>query len=623
MKYFNPRSSVFLFILSIFIVFSGIFLYFYFAYAAKVAPRVFVGEVNVGGMTRDELELFLEKKIGRYVTEGFVFLWNGKQIHIANVAEDSQNLELSHALLEINIDQIADEILRYGNEGAVWQKNFFRFLSLVKGKKVFLSFSFDEDSLRDRLKKEFQGVEIPARDAFLKYDKDTNQFIVQSEESGRALNYEKVFQKIHSLISSLHYEPITLKMAITKPKYSRGDLLPILGKANSILEKFPLLLVYEEKSWQLEGSDIGSWIISETQNENITVHLDSSKASPFFLEIEKEIGVAPKNAKFEMEGNKVKEFQSSTPGKGVDVEATIEKILEETQKNKEEMKDVGIILKDIPSTITSSAENNLGIRELLGVGHSNFKGSPKNRRHNIQVGSEAVHGTLVAPGEEFSLLTVLGEIDGFTGYLPELVIKGNKTIPEYGGGLCQVGTTSFRATMAAGLPVTERRNHSYNVSYYLEDGLPGTDATIYPPHPDFRFLNDTGNYLLFQTRIEGDDLYYEIWGTKDGRLASRTKSEVWDVISPPPTKIIETTDLEPGKKKCTERAHKGAKAKFDYLVRYSDGEEKKQTFYSTYRPWQEVCLLGVEKKEEATEENQEIQETQNPATAQTGAGSTE
>lgn len=602
MKYFRRKFEFSLFLLSISLVFGGIFFYFYFAYAGKVAPNVFLGNVNIGGMERNELQEFLEKRIGPYSTEGFVFYWNGKSLLLPNTEEDSQNLELANIFLEMNIDQAIDEALRYGNEGTIWQKVSARFISLVQGKKIAFSFFLDEQMLHDRLEKEFQEIEISAKDAFLQYDESTDQFVIQSEQIGSVLDYEKAFFEMRSHIAALRYEPVVLTMTEEKPNYFKKDLFPILQKADEVLKKLPIVLVYKDASWPLTKNNIGPWIVSSLENGNLALDLEETKAASFFLEIEKEIGIAPKNAKFEMAGNKVKEFEPSESGKGVDVEMTLLRILEEIQKDKNEIQNVELVMKDIPPLIISGDANNLGIRELLGVGHSNFKGSPKNRRHNIQVGSQSVHGTLIAPEEEFSLLQVLGNIDADSGYLPELVIKGNKTIPEYGGGLCQVGTTSFRATMAAGLPIIERRNHSYSVSYYLEDGLPGTDATIYPPHPDFRFLNDTGNYLLFQTRIEGDDLYYEIWGAKDGRVASRTKAEVWDVVSPPPTKIIETTDLEPGKKKCTERAHKGMKAKFDYLVQYPDGEEKKQTFYSTYRPWQEVCLLGVSEDEKQNSE---------------------
>ena len=75
----------------------------------------------------------------------------------------------------------------------------------------------------------------------------------------------------------------------------------------------------------------------------------------------------------------------------------------------------------------------------------------------------------------------------------------------------------------------------------------------------------------------------------------RTTPRVWDRVNPPPTKEIETTDLGPGVRKCTERAHQGIKAEFTYTIRYPNGETKEQVFRSTYKPWQEVCLVGVPK----------------------------
>jgi len=70
----------------------------------------------------------------------------------------------------------------------------------------------------------------------------------------------------------------------------------------------------------------------------------------------------------------------------------------------------------------------MGIKEIIGIGHSNFSGSPYNRRHNIATGANKLHGMLIKPNEEFSLITSLGDIDGENGYKQELVIKGNETI---------------------------------------------------------------------------------------------------------------------------------------------------------------------------------------------------
>src|SRR5690606_16105406 len=108
----------------------------------------------------------------------------------------------------------------------------------------------------------------------------------------------------------------------------------------------------------------------------------------------------------------------------------------------------------------------------------------------------------------------LGDVDAANGYLPELVIKDNTTTPEYGGGICQVSTTVFRAAMQSGLDIVNRKNHSYPVAYY---GAPGYDATVYSPAPDFMFRNDMTTPVLLKTSVVGTRVIFEVWGTSDGR----------------------------------------------------------------------------------------------------------
>ncbi|KKQ60438.1 MAG: VanW family protein [Parcubacteria group bacterium GW2011_GWE2_38_18] len=297
------------------------------------------------------------------------------------------------------------------------------------------------------------------------------------------------------------------------------------------------------------------------------------------------------DAKFQISaGGRVTQFQAGKEGRELDIAANLSKIEDEFIKNKKQ--EIELIINKLSPESNVNDVNTLGIKEIIGTGQSTFTGSPRNRVKNISIGAAALNGIIVKPGENFSLLKTLGKIDASNGYLQELVIKEGKTIPEYGGGLCQIGTTIFRAAVNSGLPIVERRNHSYRVSYYEPAG---TDATIYDPAPDFKFKNDTGNNILIQTRIEGTKLYFDIWGTKDERIAEQTKPTIYNIVKPKPTKLIETTDLPAGKKKCTESAHNGADAFFDYKVTYADGTIKKERFSSHYVPWQEVCLIGVDK----------------------------
>jgi vancomycin resistance protein YoaR len=294
--------------------------------------------------------------------------------------------------------------------------------------------------------------------------------------------------------------------------------------------------------------------------------------------------------RFAIVDGRVSDWQRGQNGYQIDLPATSAQIVQKFMAGENK---ISLITKTIINDSTIEA-NNLNIKEIIGTGQSIFTGSTANRRHNIAVGATALQGLLIKPGEEFSLIKALGEISDKTGYRQELVIKDNKTTPEYGGGLCQIGTTVFRAALATGLPITMRQNHSYRVSYYEPAG---TDATIYDPLPDLRFINDTGNYILIQSRIVKNTLYFDFWGASDGRVATTTYPVIYNIVKPEPTKIITTTELQPGQKKCTESSHNGADAYFDYTVIYPANSTTtpihERRFKSHYVPWQAVCLVGA------------------------------
>ena len=202
------------------------------------------------------------------------------------------------------------------------------------------------------------------------------------------------------------------------------------------------------------------------------------------------------------------------------------------------------LIKTMPEVnIEDQSLKDLGITELVSSGETNFANSPNNRIHNIKLGLNKFNGHIIKPAEEFVFGNVLGPVEGYTGFLPELVIKGDRTLPEFGGGLCQVSTTAYRSVLAAGFPVTMRRNHSYAVSYYTPYGL---DATVYPPSVDFKFINDGPSHLLMQTFTIGAKAYYNLYGTKDNRDVTMIGPYYSGWISPPATRKEFSNKLTPG-----------------------------------------------------------------------------
>lgn len=223
----------------------------------------------------------------------------------------------------------------------------------------------------------------------------------------------------------------------------------------------------------------------------------------------------PQDAKFSIEDGEVSVFSLSEKGIELDKEKSIDLLAtffrEDTTPQK---KVIELPYKEISPEISIDSIDSMGITSLIGEGKSNFRGSPKNRIHNIRVGANRFNGVLIKPDEEFSFVKILGEVDAEHGYLPELVIKHDKTEPEFGGGICQVSTTAFRAAIYSGLEITARRNHAYPVAYYNPQGM---DATIYIPRPDLRFKNNTPGYILIQTKISGTELIFDFYGTDGGR----------------------------------------------------------------------------------------------------------
>lgn len=214
-----------------------------------------------------------------------------------------------------------------------------------------------------------------------------------------------------------------------------------------------------------------------------------------------------------IEGDRVTEFTPPQTGKALDRYSSTLKIMEALSQGQTT---VDLVVYATQPKKPLGELNNLGITELIGRGESKFNSSPANRRWNINLGVKKMTGIIIKPGEEFSFNKYLGPVDGSTGFKPELVIKADLgTIPEFGGGLCQVSSTTFRAAMHAGLKIDERRNHSYAVQYYAPQG---TDATIYPGAVDLKFTNDTGNSILIWPYFKDPNyLVFDFYGTYDGR----------------------------------------------------------------------------------------------------------
>lgn len=581
------------------------YLVFAQKYDNKIFSGVKIGELNLSGLTREQARSMIEGKINNINENGIIFNYNEHKKTFFPML-NSMDADLAIQLINFDLDQTITSAFGYGRTGNFWRRLTEQTRSWIFDQSVNLFFSIDNDQFKKFLKNEFKGYETPAQNAEIKFE-NGNQ-VIKKEQDGHVINYDQAISELEKNLASINIQEIKLSETIDHPHLYKNDLLGAQNRINEILSLAPVILKYptqdingnkipaKKKTWSVAKTSLADWITTkdsstDENNKQIEIVFDPNRIKEYLdKKVAPDVNKKMNDARFQIQGGKVAQFQSSQDGLEIEASSTIEKITKAVLENNQ--KEVELSLIGTKSNIKAEDVNNLGIKEIIGTGQSNFVGSPSNRRHNIRIGAYTVNGLLIKPGQEFSLMRALGHIDESGGYLPELVIKDNKTQPEFGGGLCQIGTTMFRAAIASGLPITQRRNHSYRVAYYEPAG---TDATIYDPQPDLRFINDTNDYILIQTRISGNSLYFDLWGTRDGRQTSHSYPTIYNIVKPEPTKIVETLDLPVGKKKCTEHAHNGADAYFDYKVIYPGGNTKSHRFSSHYVPWREVCLLGVNK----------------------------
>lgn len=312
------------------------------------------------------------------------------------------------------------------------------------------------------------------------------------------------------------------------------------------------------------------------------------------------------NALFKLENNKVSAFQQEKYGIIIKNEKATEDFKESIKKIQSAINycencineiNISISIEDqiTKPEVTLSSANNLGIVEKIGEGKSDYTGSIPGRIHNVILASSKLNGVLIPKDEIFSFNKTIGDISHTTGYKPAYIIKEGRTVLGDGGGVCQVSTTLFRTVLNAGLPVIERSAHAYRVHYYENDSKPGFDATVFAPSTDLKFKNDTPAFILIQTAVDQNNnkLTYSFYGKKDNRQVEIFDIKLWDNQPPPPAIYQDDPTLKKGVRRQVDWSAWGAKASFRYKVEKDGAVIIEQTFFSSFRPWRAIYLVGT------------------------------
>lgn len=172
---------------------------------------------------------------------------------------------------------------------------------------------------------------------------------------------------------------------------------------------------------------------------------------------------------------------------------------------------------DSPAAFTAAEAAALGVKEKVSTFATNLTDNPL-RTENLTVAARTVNGTLVLPGETFSLNGVLGERTTAKGYNEAPAISGGRLVRDVGGGVSQMATTIFNNVFFAGLEDVYHKPHSFYISRYPE----GREATVNWPTVDLKWRNDSPSAVLIQASVSGGQVRVSFWSTKRWEITSQT-----------------------------------------------------------------------------------------------------
>ncbi len=575
---------------------SGILLAvaFELQYANKFYPGITINGEPVSGKTYQQVAAEFEEKTEALQKKGLTLVFQSQtQKTEITIPATATGLTPDAVVEYFSIGPAQEDILHaynFGRTGGIITR-LKNQLSLALGKNVIIPVVASRDSIESLITRETErhfAAQIPAQFSF----DENGKAIIIAESPGEEVDTQATTNVVVKRLSDFETQPIVFTLQTQTPNTTQEKLTPFLNLAQHLQTLPGIVFSYQDYTWYASGKTIATWL---TLNPDNQITIDDKKLEAFFNEhVNAYMNNPMENSRFAMEGGKLVEVSAGTPGNVADVikNANLVQIaLEKMKRGDGALAPITIALETIisPPQVTKETITKYRIADLVGSATTDFAGGTKDRQHNIETGVAKITGMLLAPGQEFSTVNAIGDITKETGFVEEFVINKDQTIKEIGGGLCQVSTTLFRAALNAGLPITERLNHKYVVPYYG----PGLDATIYEPHPDFRFVNDTQNYLLVQGTARNNKVTFEFYGVADGR-ASQVSTPVLSEEKPvPPNRYIASPKMPAGKITCTTSTYKGITADVTYTVTYPNGQVKTQNFHSVYQAWPKVCLFGT------------------------------
>ena len=483
----------------------------YFVNSGKIYRGVEVGTVPLGGETPAEARDSVQERATGALKE---IELSGPELFTRTASEMG---------VSFNVGKTVDDAYAVGRGGNIMERLGERARALVFGVTIPPDYNYRPEKARAEVSEIAAQLNERPREAEVNiYGAEAE--VVESRE-GYELDNAATMVNVNGAVEDMSGEA---KIAgdVLQPNVNTQEAEAAADEVRAATSE-QLVFTHEDERWTLSPADIGSSLEVTREGGKLEVSLNRDELDERLANVYADLTIKPVDASYEFddEGNVV--VTQSKEGRTVEKEKLLDAVENGLFDGKREYQVT--TTSDAPRYTTAGLEAKKPT-ELLGTYKTNYTATTDQgaeRVANLQIASNAVSGVFVAPGETFSMLEHVTNLDYEQAHV---IVDGAETTAD-GGGLCQVTSTLYNAALYAGMEITERTAHASQLPYIR----PGMDATVWygdvsttADDLDMKFRNTTDGYILIQEIVSDDGyIYANIYGVPDNIEVQMSSEEVW------------------------------------------------------------------------------------------------
>jgi vancomycin resistance protein YoaR len=509
----------------------------------RVLPEgVFLGELPLAGLNRSQAEVVIDAELNRY-----------SKIQYHMIGREGEESILSPE--DLGIGYLSSQTLTKVFDDCSWLVKLFNGKDAIKDgevKRYKPVVSINKLQVQETVQNYFELFEKPHANAHLSWNE--NLWTIKEEEAGAVLHQGEIERIIQDVLVKLYDYHADIELVaeydLVPAEFIISDVAELHAQVLAMLET-PIEITYQRDKKSIDLKNRHDWIKVSERKQKVELNQDTLKevvntyADEYDQEAGKIVVTAIEEKVSEYDGKIFKKAVtegSFARGRSSDRDHLMEEISKRFSDPSLD-REVLVEWEPIYAEVTSLVPG-YEFPQVLSTGISSYRqGNHPNRIKNIELSLSSFSGTVIEPGEESSFNRLTGWITPGKGYTKTKIISEGRVKEGVGGGVCQSSTTVYRAILNAGLPVTERRNHTLDISYYHAYGY-GLDATVYTDaRSDLRFVNDFKHPVLINTYTDNGsyEAHVEFYGMTDHRTVELTniytgnyltKKWEWKVVWP-------------------------------------------------------------------------------------------